>query len=78
MSIRDVESKFGKLSFRMSPDLAKMCGASEEESPFEWYVWPEDLNGMEALMHDALIGPFKSEREARRVAKKTIWERHAP
>ena len=43
-------------------------------SEWPWFVWPEDCNSMEAMMADALIGPFPDKAAAEKAAKEIWWE----
>lgn len=53
-----------ELSFDVSEDAAHLAIKAPSDG---WYVWPEHLSCVEAMMAGALYGPFKSKKHAEKV-----------
>ena len=65
----DVPAQFGRVS------MGDSHGKAPALSAWAWYVWPADLNSLEAIIANALIGPFKNGDEAELFAKSHAFEK---
>lgn len=66
-----IKAKYGELEF-------EMVGVFGEIPPTGWYIWPEDLDPLQALVEGALHGPFDSEGDAAESAAVNYYEKARP
>lgn len=67
----DIPAKCGEVEFGASRSVRR----SQKMPKKGWYVWPSDINSLEAWMCGALMGPYADESEARLAAKTQCFEK---
>lgn len=68
--MNDIPAKCGEVEFGASRAMRR-----QQKMPKKgWYVWPSDINSLEAWMCGALLGPF-DESEAIHLAETKCFER---
>jgi len=66
----DIPATYGELEFSASRAMRRRMKMPKKG----WYIWPATLNSLEALMADALIGPYEDEEEAAHAASTQCFE----
>jgi hypothetical protein len=67
----DIAATYGEVEFGASRSMRRQMKFPKKG----WYVWPSDINSLEAFMCGSLRGPFENEREARIFADKNRFEK---
>jgi hypothetical protein len=67
----DIPATYGELEFGASRSMRRQMKMPKKG----WYVWPSDINSLEAWMCGALLGPYANEEEAREAADTQCFEK---